>query len=486
MRSLKVLSVLLVLAGMVSADSKIKTKRTMMNFTTENTVYVKGARQRTEEAGMMGMPGSTTIVQCDLKRVITINTCSKTYMITPMDMGGPAMGAGAAMATAEPADRGAPQKGGVLTIVNQYIDTKERQKMFGLEARHIRTNLSMEPSPDACTKTSMKMEKDGWYVSLSPQFTCDAGMGRYAAGMGGRGPRPACRDAIRMKGGMSNPGFPLKETVTMMAEGHPFTMTEEVTELSTANLNPALFDVPTGYREVSDYRSLMGDPRAAMMSGGGGNCGSGIPIEMAGAPAEAAPAPAATPAPAPAAAPAPKVTSAPAKASGTLRVGVAKINDKSGQYLPIFNLRLDLMYELQMRKMETIPLDAETQPDAIQEAREKDCDYVLFTDATAIGEPGQPAPHLTMPNHLVKAAAVDPKNYNAALDIALWKPMKKEPQLKTSLPGTAPVRAVDAVMNGFESEADAVRKQIDEDLHPTKPAVATKPAAKRTPAHKKD
>jgi hypothetical protein len=485
MRSLKVLSVLLVLVGMCSADSKIKTRRTMMGQTMENTVYVKGARQRTEEAGMMGMPSTTTIVQCDLKRIITINTCTKTYMISPMDVMAAAPSPGAAMAAGASADNGAPQKGGVLTIVNDYIDTKERQKMFGLEARHIKTNMSMVASPDACAKTSMKMEKDGWYVSLSPQFTCDAGMHRYAAMGGGRGARPSCRDTVRLKGGMGNPGFPLKETTTMMTEGHPFSMTEEVTELSTANLNPALFDVPIGYREVSDYRAMMGDPRAMMMSGGNTNCGSGIPIEVAGAPAEAAaPAPVPSPAPAAAPAPAPKVTSAPAKASGTLRVGVAKINDKSGQYLPIFNLRLDLMYELQLRKMEAIPLDAETQADAIQEARGKDCDYVLFTDATAIGDPGQPAPHIANPSHLVKAAAVDPKNYNAVLDIALWKPIKKEPQLKASLPGTAPVRAVDAVMNGFENEADAVRKQIDEDLHP-KSAPATKPAVHRAPAKKK-
>ena len=479
MRSLKVLSVLLVLVGMCSADSKIRTRRTMMGHTMENTVYVKGARQRTEEAGMMGMPGSTTIVQCDQKRIITINVCTKTYMITPMDqMAGAAMSPGAAMAAGAAADSGTPQKGGVLTIVNEYIDTKERQKMFGLEARHVRTTMSMEPSPDACQKQGMKMEKDGWYVSLNPQFNCDAGMHRYAAMGGGRGARPACRDTVRMKGGMANPGFPLKETITYMAEGHPFTMTEEVTELSTANLNPALFDVPAGYREVSDYRAMMGDPRA-MMSGGG-SCSSGIPIEVAGGPAEAAPAP--SPTPAPAAAAAPKVASAPAKTSGTLRVGVAKINDKSGQYLPIFNLRLDLMYELQLRKMETIPLDAETQPDAIEEAKGKDCDYVLFTDATAIGDPGQPAPPL--PGKVVKAAAVDPNNYNAVLAIALWKPMKKEPQLKTSLPGAAPVRAVDAVMKGFENEADAVREQIDKDLHPPKAAPATKPAARRGPPRK--
>ncbi len=479
MRSLKVAVAILVLVGLCSADSKIKTRRTVMGHTMEDTVYIKGARQRTEEAGMMGMPGTTTIVQCDQKRIITINLCTKTYMVTPMEEMGAAAASPASVKAAEAAaaqaDRGAPQKGGVLTIVNEYIDTKERQKMFGLDARHIRTTMAMEPSPDACQKQGMKMEKDGWYVSLSPQFTCDVGMHRYAAMGGGRGARPACRDTIRMKGGMGNPGFPLKETVSFMAEGHPFTMTTEVTDLSTANLNPALFDIPAGYRQVNDYSAMMGDPRA-MMASGGGSCASGIPIEVAGAPSEAAPAPApAAPAPAPKAAAAPM----PPKASGVLRVGVAKIADKSGQYLPIFNLRLDLMYELQTRKMEPIPLDTEMLQDAIAEAKDKDCDYVLFTDTVAVADPGQPAP--VIPGRVVKAA-VKPDDYHVRLDIALWKPLKKEPQLKESLAGAAPVRAVDAVMNGFEYEATAVREQIDKDLHPQRAPVT--PAGKKPLPHK--
>jgi len=474
MRLPKIVLVCLMLVGLCSADSKIKTRRTMMGQAMESTVYVKGARERREDTGMMGM-GSTTIVQCDQKRIITINTCTKTYMVTPMDEMGPGMSPAAAMAGGEQADRGAPQKGGVLTIVNEYSDTKERQKMFGLEARHIRTTMSMEPSPDACQKQGMKMEKDGWYVSLSPQFTCDAGTHRYAGGMVGRGARPSCRDTIRMKGGMSNPGFPLKETITFMAEGRPFTMTEEVTELSTANLNPALFDIPAGYRQVNDPQAMMGDPRA--MASGGGSCSQGIPIEVAGAPAE--PAPAAAPA-APTTLKAAVVTAAPPKASGVLRVGVVKIADKTGQYLPVFNLRLDLMYEIQIRKMEPIPLDAQELKEAIEEGKAKDCDYVLFTEAAALGDPGQPAP--AIPGRVIKTAA-GPDDYHAKLDIQLFRTIRPLPELKTSLLGAAPVRAVDAVMNGFEHEADAVREQIDKDLHPQK-AVPAKAPVKKAPAKK--
>src|SRR5512143_450809 len=106
MRLLKMLLVVSVLVGLCSADSKIKTRKTMMGQAMESTVYVKGARQRTEDAGMMGMPGSITIVQCDQKRVITLNACTKSYMISPMDE---AMGPGASPAAAMAADE--PERG---------------------------------------------------------------------------------------------------------------------------------------------------------------------------------------------------------------------------------------------------------------------------------------------------------------------------------------------------------------------------------------
>jgi len=470
---------MLVLVGLGSADTKIKTRKTMMGQAMESTVYVKGARQRTEDAGMMGMPGTTTILQCDEKRVITINTCTKIYMVAPLgQMGEPGMTPAAAMAAADAEDtgKGAPQKGGVVTIVNASTDTGQKETMFGLQARHIKSSMAMEPSPDACQKQGMKMERDGWYVHLSPGLTCEAGPQHMAPAMGGGRARPACRDTYRLKNtGTLNPWFPLRETMTFLAEGHPFTMTTEVTELSTANLNPALFDIPAGYRQVNDYMAMMGG-REAMMSGGC-NQGQGIPIEVAGAPE---PAPAAEPSAAPKAAAAP----APAKTSGVLRVGVVKIRDVSAQ-LPVENLRLNLMYEISIRHMEPIPLANDQPADVVAEARQKDCDYILYTDAAGIGDPGQPAP--AMPGKMVKASSVDPNNYNARLDIELFKTAKTLPQLKTSIPGSAPVRAVDAVMNGFEHEAQAVREQIDKDLHPTKaaPAAAQSPGARRKAPVKK-
>ena len=162
---------------------------------------------------------------------------------------------------------------------------------------------------------------------------------------------------------------------------------------------------------------------------------------------------------------------------------MVKLADKTNQYLPTDNLRLNLMYELSLKKVDTIPLTADAPDQIVAEAQQKGCDYILYTNAGALADPGQPAPPL--PGKATKAAATDPSNYNARLDIQLFKTAKKLPQLDTSVPGSAPVRAVDAVMDGFGREAQAVRDQIDEDIHPKKAGPAAKPASRRPVPPKK-
>ena len=107
-----------------SADLKIKTRTTVMGHTTESTVYIKGARQRTETS-FGGHGGAVSIIQCDQKRMITIS--GDQCMI--MSMGGgeascptmPNMGAMAReMAGGEPAPT---RKGGVVTITRTSNDT---------------------------------------------------------------------------------------------------------------------------------------------------------------------------------------------------------------------------------------------------------------------------------------------------------------------------------------------------------------------------
>jgi hypothetical protein len=446
-----------------SADIKIKTRTTVMGHSTESTVYIKGSRERTEMS-FGGHNASVTIMQCDQKRMINVmgNQCSV------MQFGGsetscPAMPNLRNMGR-EPSDADAtpPRKGGVVTITRNSTDTGERQEMFGYKARHIKTTMMMESSPDACNQSHMKMETDGWYADISAEFSCAEDSYRALA-CNAPGGRAHCSDRIVMKGGGSGAlGYPLKQTMTMSSGQGTFTTSTEVVELTNATLESPLFDAPPGCK-VTDMSAMMG----------------AAPTHSE--PAPAAPATAASPSPAPKPAAAPVAP----KAAGVVRVGVVKIKDTSEQGLPTDNLRLNLMDELTRKQLEVVPLDAEAPPHDVEaEASAKQCDYVLYTVASQLKDPNSGGlPAASIP----KGLTLDPAKYQALTVVTLYKVGKPAPSLK-ELPVAADAEqfAVNAVMATFPQESDKVAQQIEADAHPqaaTKPAKAPakKPAAATKP-----
>lgn len=459
------LAVLIVFSTFASADLKIKTRTTMQGHTTEGTVYIKGPRER-NEMSFGGRGGSVSITQCDQKRMITIsgNQC----MIIPMGGGEtscPSMPNMRAMGR----DMGNPEpsrKGGVVTITRTSTDTGERQDMFGYKARHMKSSMMMESSPDACNQSHMKMEIDGWYADLSVGFSCrEENYGAMACG--GPGSKPGCSDRIVMKGGGGGApmGYPMKQTTTMTSEQGTFTMSTEVLELTNATLEAPLFDMPPGCKVM--------DMSAMMKTGGAAATPSDATAEPAPAPATAK----AAPTPSPAAAPAPTVAP---KTEGVVRVGVVKIKDMSGQGLPTNNLRLNLISELERNKMEAVPLDTDApHPDVENEARAKQCDYIVYTVPTAVKDAGTGGlPVASLP----KGLTLDPAKYQALTAVTLYKVGNPVPDLKDlPLAADASQFAVDAVMATFVVESDKVAQQIADDAHPKPVAKPAKPAAK-TPA----
>jgi len=446
-------------ATLAFADLKITTRTTVQGHTTDSTVYIKGARER-REISYGGRNASVTITQCDQKRIVTV--MGDQCMV--MSMGGgetacPTMASmrdiARSMAGGEPAP---PRRGGVITISRTSTDTGERQDMFGYKARHIKSSMTMESSPDACNQSRMKMETDGWYADLSAGFSCGSEDYRAMA-CGGPGATPGCMDRVVVKGSGNAAalGFPMKQTMTMTSEHGTFTMTTEVVALSNTALEAPLFDMPPGCR-VMDLSAMAGGARPAVHE------------------TSAAPSPVATPT----AAPAP-VASAPVppKAAGTIRVGVVKIKDMTGQGLPIDNLRLNLMSELERNKLEVVPLDAEVpHADVEAEARTKQCDYIVYTAPTAVKDAntgGLPA------SSLPKGVTLDPAKYQAVTAITLYKMGDSTPDFK-DLPVAADSQqfAVDAVMATFVAESDTVAHQIEEDAHP-KPTTAKKAPVKTAP-----
>ncbi|HEY6231141.1 MAG TPA: hypothetical protein VIW64_07750 [Pyrinomonadaceae bacterium] len=338
-------------------DLKITYRTTTSGHSMENTTMLKGARERTEMKVGMGRD-IINVTQCDLKRIIQISDSARKYVITPMDNGDatPNTAPAANQMSAEPSRRG-----GVITYTINSVDTGERKEMFGFQARHVKRTILIESSPDACSPMKQKMETDGWYIDFSFGLRCDVGAAsmRNMGGMQG-----GCRDTVRFnQQGAARTGYPLQETTTSYGPDGSvaFSSTKEVIELSREPLDAALFDVPAGYTETSNFQELYGMPSMGSMAAQMSNNNRPSREDAVSA-----------------------TMNSNAKAPGAIRVGVAPVNNKTSSGISAEALRARLIAEIQESGVEAVPLNAISIREADVEARAKQCDFVLFTDLTGL------------------------------------------------------------------------------------------------------
>jgi hypothetical protein len=365
LKTLLTICCLVVASSVANADTKVKTKQTSGGQTYENTSYIKGKRQRSEMNGGQMI----TITQCDLRRNITIMPQMQTYMIQAYDQP-------ATPAAANPSNRPATQptqpvtKGGVVTSTMSTRDTGERKQMFGYTARHIITTMQMDSSPDACSQVHTKMEIDGWYIDAAFALDCD--LGRNYAPPPRTHASGGCQDRYETKqSGVAKKGFPVWEKMTMFGpDGREMHSTiNEVIEFSQATLDPSSFDVPAGYREVQDFASLYGAP-------------SGVPSVPSVSPTAPSTAAATSTSAA-------NATNKPAepvgpKKAGIIRIGVVTVKaDKTAENMNAANLasavQTTLNEKLKAPNVEAIPIQATVLKEIENEAREKECDFLVYT-----------------------------------------------------------------------------------------------------------
>ena len=222
------------------------------NAMSTSETFIKGARTRDVNQGMGG--GMITVRQCDLKRTVTLNDQSQTYMVAN-DAQDLAAARAAAMVTGSPAPEA--KTGGQIEIKTVITDTGERKQMFGLPARHLKLKVTEQSSPEACSKVNQSFEVDGWYADL----------GTGIAGCTSIAPpvhqNQGCQDTVvEHHSGSAKPGYPLVQNVAMHnADGSTTTVSISVTEVSKKPLDAALFDVPGNYKQVNSYTELMGMPQ---------------------------------------------------------------------------------------------------------------------------------------------------------------------------------------------------------------------------------
>ena len=356
---------LMLMSAIASADTKIKSRQTSGGQTYENTSYIKGKRQRSETSG-----GQMIVIQqCDLRRNIQIMPAAKMYMIQPYDE--PATSSTEPNTSTAPSQPGAVKKGGVVTSTVTTKDTGERKQMFGYTARHIITTMEMKSSPDACSTVDTKMQIDGWYIDAAFALDCDMGRAytAYKPKAGG-----GCHDRYETKQiGAARKGYPVWEKTTMFGPNgaESFSTTNEVVEFSQATLDPSLFDVPEGYRQVEDFSSAFS--AAAMGAADSGNTSTSTSSSVATS--------------APTTQPNTTANQLGPKRAGVIRLGVPAV--KTGNVAESMNaaelataVRNTLLQNLKSGNVEVVPIDA-TGGAAIQaEAQQKECDYVVYTNVS--------------------------------------------------------------------------------------------------------
>jgi hypothetical protein len=137
--------------------------------------------------------------------------------------------------------------------------------------------------------------------------------------------------------------------------------TKEVIELSREPLDAALFDVPAGYVETKNAQELYGMPSMDAMMSQTAKGRPPVEDDQGNAP-----------------------HGGNVKTPGTIRVGVVQINNKTDHQVSTESLRERLLGEIQSSGIDAISLNASSPAEAETEAKAKQCDFILYTDITAL------------------------------------------------------------------------------------------------------
>jgi hypothetical protein len=217
-------------------DFTIRTRRTFDGpraVSQTMVLQVKGARQRTvhrfDGPGLPAGDASVHITQCDRRRGVIVNERRRIYAIVPI-----------------PAQRG-PWRAVAQdtrpigeTVTVDAVDTGERRQIGPFLARHVVTTTTTERGGES--RPISTRVQDGWYLDLPSQCESD-GAGAAVLTVSS----PSERVEVKWKG-TARSGWAVTETTRTTEGDQGMNSTTTLVEFSTAPLDPALFDVPRGYR----------------------------------------------------------------------------------------------------------------------------------------------------------------------------------------------------------------------------------------------
>jgi hypothetical protein len=209
-------------------------------------------------------PRTVLITRCDLKQAFHLNLDDREYAARPLQTL-PTREEMLARAAASGQLVVLPPREPTVLVETECVDTGERKELFGHSARHVVTTRRIIPLAGAKRGADTTVT-DGWYIDLHTHISCEpswrsAGFGHALLTVhqqGEEGDVPTFKDV-----GEPESGFAVaskrtsSETITLpdgSTRQHVSTWETEVTELLTAAIDPALFEIPSGFRLVEQIR----------------------------------------------------------------------------------------------------------------------------------------------------------------------------------------------------------------------------------------
>jgi hypothetical protein len=256
-----------------NAGTKMVIRNTFGSHPSYNTIYWMADRRRTEfthavqrtkEDGSVEWADEVTtvlIARCDLGQGLALNLKAEEYSVaeyppkqlTPEEMAARGMNTTVA-----------PQP--TLRIETTTVDTGEREQLFGHVARHVITTAKQIPLEGSHTQAQQTV-RDGWYIDVDRTISCEPKLPAgsvshgfltiFGAAGSGKGMMMERPEFVNI--GAPETGFPVKEartttSETVLATGvrrYSDSISESaVTQFDEGPLDPALFEVPPGFKRV--------------------------------------------------------------------------------------------------------------------------------------------------------------------------------------------------------------------------------------------
>jgi hypothetical protein len=243
----------------------------------ESIEYLQADRRRREHRGSRGYrlrpngrtifrpaPRTALITRCDLKRTFHLNLDDRQYTADPLQTF-PTREEMLARAAASGQLVVVPQREPTVLVETETVDTGERKEFFGHTARHVVTTRRVIPLAGAKRGADTSVT-DGWYIDLNTQIACEPSWRSDRAGhgfltvhrQGEEGDVPTFRDVGKPERGFVVASRGISSGTITSLDGstrqHVSTWETEVTELSTATIDPALFEIPSGFTMVERIR----------------------------------------------------------------------------------------------------------------------------------------------------------------------------------------------------------------------------------------